>query len=57
MDVSAELRGYAKLPPGINADGDGILRTRLQLVLKKEQGDWRVAAYHNVAILPLPAPR
>jgi hypothetical protein len=31
-----------------------VLRTRLQLVLAKEQGEWRIVAFHNVAVAPLP---
>jgi uncharacterized protein (TIGR02246 family) len=56
-DVNTELRGYTRLPPGIQTGDDDILRTRLQLVLAKEQGEWRIIAFHNVAVAPLPAHR
>ena len=35
-DVNTELRSYAKLPSGIQTGDDGVLRTRLLLVLAKE---------------------
>ena len=51
-DVNTELRSYAKLPSGIQTGDDGVLRTRLLLVLAKEHE--RIAAFHNVAVAPLP---
>jgi uncharacterized protein (TIGR02246 family) len=49
-DVKMELRGYTRLPPGIQSGSDGVHRTSLQLVLTKEQDCWRIAAFHNVTI-------
>jgi len=54
VDVDTEMTGYTKLPPGVHAGVDGILRTRLQQVLLKENGSWWIAAYHNVDVKPLP---
>jgi uncharacterized protein (TIGR02246 family) len=51
-DVKMELRGYTRLPPGIPSGSDGVQRTSLQLVLTKEQDGWRIAAFHNVTIVP-----
>jgi uncharacterized protein (TIGR02246 family) len=55
VDVDTEMTGYTKMPPGVQAVPDGILRTRLQEVLVKENGCWWIAAYHNVDVKPLPA--
>lgn len=54
VDVDTEMTGYAKLPPGVQAGADGILRTRLQQVLVKESNRWWIAAYHNVDVKPRP---
>ena len=54
VDVDTEMTGYARLPLGVQAGADGILRTRLQQVLLKENGTWWIAAYHNVDVKPLP---
>lgn len=51
-DVKMELRGYARLPPGIQSGSDGVHRTSLLVVLIKEQDGWRIAAFHNVTIAP-----
>jgi uncharacterized protein (TIGR02246 family) len=51
-DVKTELRGYTRLPPGIQSGSDGVHRTSLQLILTKEQDGWRIAAFHNVTIVP-----
>ena len=52
IDVDTEMTSYAKLPPGVQAGADGILRTRLQQVLLKENGTWWITAYHNVDVKP-----
>ena len=31
------------------------MRTSLLEVLVKDEGEWRIAAYHNVEVKPLPA--
>jgi protein SCO1 len=50
VDVDTEVRGLGKMPPGISISPDGVLRTRLQQVLFKREGQWWVVSYHNVAI-------
>jgi hypothetical protein len=54
VDINVELTGYQKLPPGIRVESDGAIRAKLQLVLVKENGEWWITAYHNVAVTPLP---
>ena len=54
VDVDAAVKGYARLPPGVQAGSDGLLRAKLQLVLTKENGGWWIAAFHNVDVKPLP---
>ena len=51
LDTQTEVSGFASLPPGAEAV-DGFLRTRLEQVLVREDGDWRVASFHNVPIHP-----
>lgn len=52
VDALAAVTGIAQLPPGIQAT-DGALRTRLQLVLLRREGEWRVQSLHNVPINPV----
>jgi uncharacterized protein (TIGR02246 family) len=54
VDINVELTGHQKLPPGIRVESDGAIRAKLQLVLVKENGEWWITAYHNVAVTPLP---
>ena len=51
VDTLATLDGVAHLPPGF-APGEGPPKSRLQQVLVKDAGAWRVAAFHNVFINP-----
>ena len=51
LDTLAELTGFSHLPPGAEA-ADGVLRTRLEQVVVRQDGEWWVAAFHNVAIHP-----
>lgn len=53
VDVDTEMTGYAALPPGVQPGADGILRTRLQQVLLKQDGTWWIADYNNVDVKPL----
>lgn len=53
-DVDAEIRGFAALPPGMQAGADGVGRSKLLLVLLKDAGEWRISAYHNVGVAPVP---
>lgn len=48
VDCDTDMTSYQRLPPGINAAADGVLRTRLLEVLVKIEGQWWIAAYHNV---------
>jgi uncharacterized protein (TIGR02246 family) len=54
-ETDYELRDYDRLPPGIRpTDADGTLRTRLKYIWELEQGQWRIVAAQNTAILPPP---
>lgn len=54
-ETDYELRDYDRLPPGIRpTDADGTLRTRLKYVWELQQGEWRIVAAQNTAVLPLP---
>ena len=54
VDVDGVLKGAHQLPPGLKAAGDGALHVKLQEVMTKQQGAWLIAAFHNVAVYPLP---
>ena len=47
-DIDAEVSGSQLRPQGVAVGPDGLLRSRLLMVLVKEGGAWWVAAYHNV---------
>lgn len=53
-DIHAEIRGFAALPPGMQAGADGVGRSKLMLVRLKEGGEWWITAFHNVGVAPLP---
>ena len=53
-DVDAEIRGFAALPPGMQAGPDGVGRSKLLLVLVRDGGEWWITAYHNVGVAALP---
>lgn len=55
VDVDAKVENFKELPPGLKAEADGALHTKLQMVMTKENGEWWIAAFHNVAVVPLPA--
>jgi uncharacterized protein (TIGR02246 family) len=52
VETRVTLTGYRALPPGISPSAEGVLHTRLLQVLRQEEGSWRIAAYHNVAVSP-----
>lgn len=52
VEVDTEVTGYRSLPPGVRAGADGVLRTRLLEILDRENGKWRMVAYHNVDVKP-----
>jgi uncharacterized protein (TIGR02246 family) len=52
VDISGEMSGFAKVPPGLPVRTDGPLRFKLLEVLVKEKGQWWITEYHNVAVTP-----
>jgi uncharacterized protein (TIGR02246 family) len=50
-DTDAEVRGLTAVPSGLTAVG-GVVRSKLLMVLVKEEHEWWIAAYHNVAVAP-----
>lgn len=55
VQALTEVEGGGPFPPGFPRYGDRV-RTRLEQVLVQDDGRWRVAAYHNVTIAPVPRP-
>ena len=51
VDTLSELSGYSHLPPGAEAI-NGVLQTRLEQVMVRQDGQWSVASFHNVVIHP-----
>ena len=51
-DVTGEMTGFSKVPPGLPVGTDGVLRFKLLEVLVKEKGEWWITEYHNVAVTP-----
>jgi uncharacterized protein (TIGR02246 family) len=47
-DIDTEVCGARLRPQGVAVGPDGVLRSRLLMVLLKENGAWCIAAYHNV---------
>jgi uncharacterized protein (TIGR02246 family) len=54
IELGIELTGYQRMPPGIPDPPGGVMRTRMLQVLKKVEGKWRIEAFYNVNVLPLP---
>lgn len=54
VDTLTAVTGHSRLPPGA-AEIDGALRTRLEQVLVRHGGEWRVQAFHNVPVNPAAA--
>lgn len=52
VDAEAEMTGFKALPAGIQGSPGGKLLTSMLQVLVKENGDWWVAAWHNVELVP-----
>jgi uncharacterized protein (TIGR02246 family) len=50
-----ELSGYVTAPPGVQPV-DGVIRTRLEQVMVREDNGWWVASFHNVAVNPILVP-
>ncbi len=55
VEIDGALSGANRLPPGLKADTDGVMHVKLQEVMTREKGVWWIAAFHNVAVYPLPA--
>ncbi len=53
LDTEAQVTDGKAVPPWLDS-GDGVLRTRLLQVLVRVEGQWRVTAFHNVAVSTLP---
>ena len=47
-DIVTTLAGAKLRPHGVEVGPDGALHSALLMVLTKEQGEWGIAAYHNV---------
>ncbi len=54
VDIDGILSGATRLPPGLKAAEDGALHVKLQEVMTSDHGQWTIAAFHNVAVYPLP---
>ena len=54
VDIDGVLSGATRLPPGLKPAEDGTLHVKLQEVMTRENGQWWIAAFHNVAVYPLP---
>lgn len=54
VEIDGVLTGANRLPPGLKAFDDGALHVKLQEVMTREKGTWWIAAFHNVAVYPLP---
>ena len=55
VEIDGALSGANRLPPGLKAGADGVLNVKLLEVMTKEKGVWWIAAFHNVAVYPVPA--
>jgi uncharacterized protein (TIGR02246 family) len=55
VEIDGALSGAKQLPPGLKAGEDGALHVKLLEVMTKEKDGWWIAAFHNVAVTPLPA--
>ena len=54
VEIDGALKGATRLPPGLKEGDDGALHVKLLEVMTKEKGRWWIAAFHNVAVYPLP---
>jgi hypothetical protein len=52
-----QVSGISEPRPGMTLDAKGRLRTRLLQVVARQNGEWKVVAYHNVDVKPgIPVP-
>jgi uncharacterized protein (TIGR02246 family) len=54
VDIDGTLSGALQIPPGVKAFDDGTVHVKLLEVMTREKGSWSIAAFHNVAVFPLP---
>ncbi len=54
VDIDGVLKDAVRLPPGLKVEKDGALHVKLQEVMTKEASGWMIAAFHNVAVYPMP---
>jgi uncharacterized protein (TIGR02246 family) len=52
VETLAMVGGIKAPPPGMPVDASGVLRTRLLQVMTHNGGEWKIVAYHNVAVPP-----
>jgi uncharacterized protein (TIGR02246 family) len=52
VETLQTVNGIQKLFPGTSADAKGRLRIRLLQVFVKNNGEWKIAVYHNVDVKP-----
>jgi uncharacterized protein (TIGR02246 family) len=55
VNIDGVLKGATRVPPGLSAaEVNGEMHVKLQEVMTKEKDGWWIAAFHNVAVMPLP---
>ncbi len=52
VETLTSVNGMAQTAPGTLPDAKGRLRTRLLQVIARQDGEWKVVAYHNVDVKP-----
>jgi uncharacterized protein (TIGR02246 family) len=60
VEVLTAVTGVTNARPGMTFDRGGRLRTRLLQILARQDGAWKIVAYHNVDVkpgVPVPDPR
>ncbi|MGZ5426382.1 MAG: SgcJ/EcaC family oxidoreductase [Thermoanaerobaculia bacterium] len=57
VETLNSVSGMPATSPGTAADSKGRLRTRLLQVVARQDGEWKIVAYHNVDVKPgVPVP-
>jgi uncharacterized protein (TIGR02246 family) len=55
VNIDGILKGATRVPPGLSAaEVNGEMHVKLQEVMTREKDGWWIAAFHNVAVMPLP---
>jgi uncharacterized protein (TIGR02246 family) len=52
VETLQTISGIQKFFPGTTPDAKGRLRTRLLQIMVKDNGEWKIAVYHNVDVKP-----